>query len=62
MTTKDYGKPTAKKVPGTAFYSPAITTMHGPKILPHAERQESRYAAIKEAKRVLDECAGEGEE
>ena len=54
--TDEYGKPTAMKVRGTAFYEPAITTAFGPKRLPHGERQGTRHAAIKEAKRVLAEA------
>ena len=54
--SEDYGKPTAMKVRGTAFYAPAIITAFGPKPLPHGERQDTRHAAIKEAKRVLAEA------
>lgn len=54
--TEAHGKPTAMKVRGTAFYDPAITTAFGPKRLPHGERQDTRYAAVKEAKRVIAEA------
>ena len=50
------GKPTAKKVSGCEWYLPAVTTAHGPKPLIHGERQGTRYAAIREAKRILSEA------
>lgn len=52
----EYEKPTAKKVSGCEWYLPAVTTAHGPKPLIHGERQETRYAAIREAKRILSEA------
>lgn len=54
MTTE--GRPTAMKVRGTGFYDPAITTPFGPKRLPHGNRQETRSAAIKEARRIIEEA------
>lgn len=50
------GQPTAIKVKGTGFYDPAITTAFRPKRLPHGDRQNTRYAAIKEARRVIEEA------
>ena len=52
MTDK-YGKPTAMKVRGTEFYVPAVTTPYGTKKLPYGDRKDTRYAATKEAERVL---------
>ena len=51
------GKPTAKKVSGTGFYMPAVTTAFGPKVLPHGERKDTRYQAVKEAKKLLAEAS-----
>lgn len=51
----EYGKPTAKKQSGTEWYSPAITTPYGPKVLIHGDRQETRSEAITEARRILKE-------
>lgn len=56
--TAEYGKPTAMKVRGTAFYDPAITRPWGNERLKDGARCDTRYAAIKEAKRVLAEAAG----
>lgn len=53
----DYGKPTAKKVRGCGFWMPAVTTMHGPKVLIHGDRKDSAYKAKKEAMRILSEAA-----
>lgn len=53
----DYGKPTAKKVSGCGFWLPAVTTAFGPRPLPHGERQETPYAAKKEAERLLKEAS-----
>lgn len=50
------GKPTAVKDRGTAFYYPAVSTEFGPRRLPHGDRQDTRYAAIKEAKRIIAEA------
>lgn len=47
------GKATAKKVPGCAFWMPAITTAFGPRPLIHGERQDSPYKAKKEAERII---------
>lgn len=57
--TEEYGKPTAKKVRGCGWWMPAITTMHGPKVLPHGERQLSAYLAKKEAARLMAEVRDE---
>lgn len=47
------GKPTAKKMKGTEWYLPAVSTLGGPKVLPGAVRQETRSKAVTEAKRLL---------
>ena len=47
------GKPTAKKMSGTEWYLPAVTSVSGPKVLPNATRQETRSKAIAEARRLL---------
>lgn len=56
MTNDKYGKPTAMKVRGTAFYVPAVTTAYGSKPLPHGDRQVTRYAAMKESERALSKA------
>lgn len=50
------GKPTAIKARGAEWYYPAITTAFGSKALPNGDRQGSRYLAIKEAKRIIEEA------
>ena len=52
---------TAKKVSGTGFWMPAVKTAFGPKALPHADRQDTRYRAKKEAERILTEKEGSGQ-
>lgn len=44
---------TAIKDRGAEWYYPAVKTAYGPKRLPHGERQETRYKAVKEAKRII---------
>lgn len=50
---------TAVKERGAEWYYPAVKTAFGPKRLPHGERQESRYLAVKEAHRIISESGAE---
>ena len=49
-------EPTAIKDRVTAWYYPAVKTSNGPKRLPHGDRQETRYKAVKEARRIIDDA------
>jgi hypothetical protein len=57
----EYGKPTAKKQSGCEWYWPAVTTVHGPKVLPHAGRYGTRYSAMKEARRLISGAMEKGD-